>query len=274
MTLGLAYPDIGPVAFEIGPFVIRWYALAYIVGLLLAWRYCRWLTRKPPKQVEAIAFDDFLLWATFGVIIGGRLGYVLFYKPAYFLWNPAEILIIWQGGMSFHGGLLGVIAAMYLFTKRHDIKFFALTDIVACAAPIGLLLGRIANFVNGELYGRPTDSAIGMVFPQDPTQLPRHPSQLYEAGLEGLVLLILLFVMVQASALTRGGLLSGVFLAGYALSRIIVEFFREPDDHLGFLFAGATMGQLLSLPMMLFGIGLAVWSLRQTRPVPRDGSTG
>ncbi|WP_282607652.1 prolipoprotein diacylglyceryl transferase [Pelagibius sp. Alg239-R121] len=274
MTLALAYPDIGPIAFEIGPLVIRWYALAYIVGLLLAWRYCRWLTGKPPKAVEAIAFDDFLLWATFGVIIGGRLGYVLFYKPAYFLWNPAEILVIWQGGMSFHGGLLGVIVAMYLFTRRHGIRFFALTDIVACAAPIGLLLGRIANFVNGELYGRATDAEIGMIFPQDPTQLPRHPSQLYEAGLEGLVLFLVLFLLVQGSALTRSGLLSGTFLIGYGLSRIIVEFFREPDDHLGFLFAGATMGQLLSLPMMLLGIGLAIWSLRQTGPVPRDGSTG
>ncbi len=274
MTLALAYPDIGPVAFEIGPFVIRWYALAYIVGLLLAWRYCRWLTGKPPKQVEAIAFDDFLLWATFGVIIGGRLGYVLFYKPVYFLWNPAEILVIWQGGMSFHGGLLGVIAAMYLFTRRRKIPFFALADIVACAAPIGLFLGRLANFVNGELYGRPTDATIGMIFPQDPTQLPRHPSQLYEAGLEGLVLFVVLFLMVRGAALTRGGLLSGVFLAGYALSRIIVEFFREPDDHLGFLFAGATMGQLLSLPMLLLGIGLAFWSLRQPQRLQRDGSAG
>lgn len=270
MTLALAYPDIGPIAFEIGPFVIRWYALAYIVGLLTAWRYCRWLAGKPPKSVEPIAFDDFLLWATFGVIIGGRLGYVLFYKPVFFLWNPLEILIIWQGGMSFHGGLVGVIVAMYLFTRRQGIRFFAVTDIVACTAPIGLFLGRIANFVNGELYGRPTDSPVGMIFPQDPAQLPRHPSQLYEAGLEGLVLFLLLFLLVRASALQRGGLLSGVFLTGYALSRIIVEFFREPDDHLGFLFAGATMGQLLSLPMMLLGIGLAIWSLRQPRLTGRN----
>jgi phosphatidylglycerol:prolipoprotein diacylglycerol transferase len=144
------------------------------------------------------------------------------------------------------------------------------TDIVACTAPIGLFLGRIANFVNGELYGRPTDSPVGMIFPQDPAQVPRHPSQLYEAGLEGLVLFLLLFLLVRASALQRGGLLSGIFLTGYALSRIIVEFFREPDDHLGFLFAGATMGQLLSLPMMLLGIGLAVWSLRQPRLTGRN----
>jgi phosphatidylglycerol:prolipoprotein diacylglycerol transferase len=200
------------------------------------------------------------------VILGGRLGFVLFYNPGYFLSHPLEILKIWQGGMSFHGGLLGVVAAQVIFAWRRNIPLIAQADIIAAAAPIGLFLGRIANFINGELYGRATDAPWAMIFPSDPDQLPRHPSQLYEAGLEGLVLFFVLFALVKLGALARTGLLTGAFLIGYALSRLSVEFFRQPDAHLGFLLGGATMGQLLSLPMLFAGLGLVIWSLRGPRP--------
>lgn len=260
-TAALPFPAIDPIAIEIGPFAVRWYGLAYIAGLLLAWRYARWLAKKPPKAVPPIAFDDFLMWATLGIVLGGRLGYVAFYNPAYFLANPLEIFFIWQGGMSFHGGILGTLVAGILFTRKRGIPFFAFGDIVACAAPIGLFLGRLANFINGELFGRPSDVPWAMVFPNGGPE-PRHPSQLYEATLEGLVVFLILFLLVRANALQRRGLLTGVFLIGYAAARLIVELFRQPDAHLGFLFAGSTMGQLLSLPMLLIGLSLVVWALR------------
>jgi phosphatidylglycerol:prolipoprotein diacylglycerol transferase len=257
----ISFPRIDPVAISFGPFAIRWYALAYIGGLLVAWRYCRWLTTRPPREVDADAFDDFLLWATLGILLGGRLGYVLFYKPGFYLENPAEILLIWQGGMSFHGGLLGVAVAEIAFARRRGIPLLALTDIVAAAAPIGLFLGRIANFVNGELVGRPSEVPWAMVFPHA-GPLTRHPSQLYEAGLEGLVLFLALFVLVRLRALERSGALTGAFLMGYALARMVAELFREPDAHLGFLTGSVTMGQVLSLPMLLIGLGLVIWARR------------
>jgi phosphatidylglycerol:prolipoprotein diacylglycerol transferase len=286
MILTIPFPDFDPVIFEFGPFAIRWYSLAYIAGLVIGWRYCRRLAVRSParfttedlpaeateaqiqehEEREAAVFDDFLLWATLGVILGGRLGFVLFYNPGYFLSHPLEILKIWQGGMSFHGGLLGVVAAQVIFAWRRNIPLIAQADIIAAAAPIGLFLGRIANFINGELYGRATDAPWAMIFPSDPDQLPRHPSQLYEAGLEGLVLFFVLFALVKLGALARTGLLTGAFLIGYALSRLSVEFFRQPDAHLGFLLGGATMGQLLSLPMLFAGLGLVIWSLRGPRP--------
>ena len=269
MILTIPFPDIDPVIFELGPLAIRWYSLAYIVGLVLGWRYCRRLTGRSPARITPEAFDDFLLWATLGVILGGRFGYVLFYKPAYYLANPLEMLMVWQGGMSFHGGLLGMVAAEVIFAWRRKIPLIALADIVAAAAPIGLFLGRIANFINGELYGRASDVPWAMIFPSDPDQLPRHPSQLYQAGLEGLVLFFVLFILVRLGALGRTGLLTGAFLTCYALSRLTMELFREPDAHLGFLLGGATMGQLLSLPMLLAGLGLVLWSLR-SRPVAGD----
>jgi phosphatidylglycerol---prolipoprotein diacylglyceryl transferase len=256
----IAFPAFDPVAIEIGPFAVRWYALSYIVGLLIGWSYCRWLTRRPPHTMSKQQIDDFLLWATLGVVLGGRLGYVLFYNPLYFLEHPLQIFIVWQGGMSFHGGLVGMILAMILFTRNRRLPFFALADIVACATPIGLFLGRLANFVNGELYGRVTDAPWGMVFPGGGPE-PRHPSQLYEAFLEGIVLFIVLFVLVRfTAAKAKLGVLSGAFLIGYGISRIIAEIFREPDAQLGFLLGGATMGQLLSVPMLIMGALFILWA--------------
>jgi phosphatidylglycerol:prolipoprotein diacylglycerol transferase len=261
MIAALTFPQIDPIAISFGPFAIRWYALAYIGGLLLAWWYCRWLTTRPPREVDAEAFDDFLLWATLGIILGGRLGYVLFYKPGFYLANPQEILMVWRGGMSFHGGLLGVAVAEIAFARRRGIALLALTDIVAVAAPIGLFLGRIANFVNGELFGRPSELPWAMVFPHG-GPLARHPSQLYEAALEGLVLFLVLYVLVRLGALERKGMLTGAFLIGYALARMLAELFREPDAYLGFLAGGVTMGQVLSLPLLLAGLGLVIWARR------------
>ena len=265
MTWALAFPQIDPVAFSIGPFVVRWYALAYIAGLLLGWRYCRWLAPQATRRLNAHAIDDFLVWAALGIILGGRLGYVLFYKPGFYFSQPHEILFLWQGGMSFHGGLLGVIAAMLLFAYRRGLPVFALADTVAAAAPIGLCLGRIANFVNGELFGRPTEVSWGVVFPYG-GPVPRPPSQLSEAGLEGLVLSAVLFVLVRRGAMGRTGTVTGVFLIGYALARMAAELFREPDPHLGFLIAGTTMGQLLSLPMLLAGLAILAWAPRTNAP--------
>lgn len=261
----LAYPQIDPVAVEIGPLVIRWYALAYILGLILGWQYCKRLAVRGPQsdRLTQLAIDDFLLWATLGVVLGGRLGYVLFYQPGYYLSNPLAIPFVWQGGMAFHGGLLGVIVAMLLFARKRGAHFFALADIVACATPIGLLLGRAANFVNGELYGRPApDLPWAMVFPGG-GPLPRHPSQLYEALLEGLVLFAVLFVVQRRGGLQTIGLCSGVFLIGYGLARFVAEFFRAPDPFLGFLAFGTTMGQLLSIPMILAGIVIVLWARRR-----------
>lgn len=264
MLAALTYPSFDPIAVSIGPFAIRWYALAYIAGILLAWRYCRRLAARPPEQISAQALDDFLFWATIGIIIGGRLGYVLFYRPGYYLENPLDIVFIWRGGMSYHGGMLGVMAAVLLYARSQKIPFTVLADIVAAAAPIGLFLGRIANFVNGELFGRPTDVPWAMAFPNG-GPVVRHPSQLYEAGLEGLVLFIVLYALVRLGALRTGGVLTGAFLAGYAVARIIAEMFREPDVGIGFLAGGMTMGQILSMPMLLVGIGFIVWARRAVR---------
>jgi phosphatidylglycerol:prolipoprotein diacylglycerol transferase len=263
MFVTLTFPNIGPEIFHIdafqlfgltlGPFALRWYALAYIVGLLIGWRYCVWLAKKPPVTVTTLELDDFLVWAIVAVILGGRLGYVLFYQPGQYFADPLTILRLWQGGMSFHGGCAGVIIALILFARRRKIPFLAFCDIVTAAVPIGLFLGRVANFVNAELYGRPTDVPWAMVFPNSDGQ-PRHPSQLYEAGLEGFVLFTILFILMQNESIRRRhGLVTGVFLAGYAVSRIFVELFREPDAFLGFIAVGTTMGQWLSLPMLIAG---------------------
>ncbi len=262
MIFTLPFPMIDPVLVEIGPLAIRWYSLAYIVGLLLGWRYCRRLAARPPGTVDAVALDDFLLWATLGVVLGGRLGYVLFYKAGHYLANPVDIVYLWQGGMSFHGGAAGVLLAILWFARRRNIPVLTLGDIVACAAPIGLFLGRIANFINGELYGRASDVPWAMVFPHDELRVPRHPSQLYEAALEGLVLFLLLYWLVRRGWLLRPGAISGAFLAGYGAARLFVELFRQPDAHLGFLIGPVTMGQLLSVPMLLAGLALILWVRR------------
>ena len=211
--------------------------------------------------MSAQAIDDFLFWATIGIIIGGRLGYVLFYRPGFYLANPVEIAFLWRGGMSYHGGMLGVMTAIWFFARNQKVPFTVLSDIVAAATPIGLFLGRIANFVNGELFGRPANVPWAMAFPNGGPVL-RHPSQLYEAGLEGLVLFIVLYVMVRMGALRTSGVLTGAFLAGYAIARIIAEMFREPDVGIGFLAGDVTMGQILSIPMLLIGIGFIVWARR------------
>ena len=265
----IPFPAIDPVAIHIGPLAIRWYALAYIAGLLLAVLYAKWLLRRPrffaPGKpfMPPRAMDDFMLWAMLGVVLGGRLGYVLFYAPEFYLKHPLAIFQVWRGGMSFHGGFLGVLLATWLFARRRGIPFLRLLDITAAAAPIGLFLGRIANFINGELWGRPADVPWAMVFPGAGPE-PRHPSQLYEAALEGIALFIVLHVMARAGALTRPGLLAGAFTAGYGVARFLVEFFREPDRHIGYLAGGwLTMGMLLSIPLMLLG-GWLMWrALRQ-----------
>ncbi|MEQ9428312.1 MAG: prolipoprotein diacylglyceryl transferase [Phycisphaerales bacterium] len=248
----------GTTGIDLGFFVLRFYALAYVIGLILGWWLVVRLSRKPPEFMTRRDVDDFFVWAALGVILGGRLGYVLFYKPGYYLENPSEILMLWTGGMSFHGGMLGVIAAMFIFALVRKIPVLRLGDIVCCAVPIGLGLGRLANFINGELWGRETDVSWGIVFPCDPELLVRHPSQLYQAFLEGLVLFTVLWIVrVRTDAWRRPGALAGTFLAGYGVARIIAEFFREPDAHLGFIVGQSiTMGQILSLPMVLVGVVL------------------
>lgn len=258
----IAFPAIDPVAVEIGPLAIRWYALAYVAGILIGWRYMVVLARRSPNGIAARDIDDFVLWATLGIVLGGRLGYVLFYRPGDYLHDPLSAFALWQGGMSFHGGLCGVVLAAMAFAWRRGIPWLALGDLVGAAAPIGLFFGRLANFVNGELWGRTTAAPWGMVFPGGGPE-PRHPSQLYEAALEGLVLFAVCAALVFfARGLERAGLVGGVFLAGYALARGIAELFRQPDAHLGFLFGGATMGQLLSIPVLLAGL----WLIRRARP--------
>lgn len=256
-----AYPEIDPVAFSIGPLVIRWYALAYLAGFLIGWRYCMHIAGfDEGKRPNAKDIDDFLPWAIVGVILGGRLGYVLFYQADYYFANPGEIYKLWHGGMSFHGGTLGVIASMILYSWRQKISLLRLADFVAACAPIGLFFGRLANFINGELYGRVTQSSWGMVFPHAGEE-PRHPSQLYEAFLEGLVLFILLAVAVRIKAVRdRQGMVAGLFLIGYGVFRSVVELFREPDAYLGLFWGSISMGQILSLPMALAGVALCVFA--------------
>ena len=265
----IPFPQIDPVFFSIGPLPIRWYALAYMVGLLAGWLYARALVKNdrhwgPIRRPSADSMDDLLIYAAFGVILGGRLGYVLFYNFDYFLANPSKILAVWEGGMAFHGGLAGAALAIWLFARRHKVSALTVTDICAAVVPVGILLGRLANFIKPELWGRVSDASWAMVFP-GAGPLPRHPSQLYEAALEGLVLLALLYIATRMGALKRPGLVTGLFGAGYGIARIICEFFREPDPQLGFLFGGATMGMLLSIPLILVGIWL-IW-LASRRPV-------
>lgn len=252
----IPFPAIDPVLVSVGPFAIRWYALAYIAGLIIGWRYCLALATRSPHIVQRKDVDDFLVWATIGVVLGGRTGYVLFYQPGYYFAHPLQILELWHGGMSFHGGALGVAVAIVLFTVQRRISLLGFADIIICAVPIGLFFGRIANFINGELWGRVTDVAWAMVFPTG-GPLPRHPSELYEAFLEGIVLFTILFYLQHFTrSRERRGALTGVFLMGYAIARITAEFFRQPDAFLGFILPGVTMGQLLSLPLLAIGFYL------------------
>jgi phosphatidylglycerol:prolipoprotein diacylglycerol transferase len=264
----LLFPQFDPVLVQLGPLSIRWYALAYITSLVVGWRLVRRFVRLPPVVANELQVDDFLTWATLGVVLGGRLGYVLFYQPAVYFAHPAMILAVWEGGMSFHGGMLGVAVAIIVFCRRNAIPLLGFADRIAIVAPIGLGLGRVANFINGELWGRPAPLWLpwAMEFPRAPDCpsfpqicLPRHPSQLYEALLEGVVLFAVMFVLSRRGRIrARFGLLTGVFLCGYAVARMTGEYFREPDAFLGFLAFGATMGQVLSVPMLLAGIWLIV----------------
>ena len=266
--LAIAFPVFDPIAISLGPIAIRWYALAYIGGIVLGWIYARALIKNEklwggPSPISLPQMDDFILWVTVGIIVGGRSGYVLFYNLPFFIQNPAAIFKLWEGGMSFHGGFLGCVVAVMWFARRNGIPILSLGDVVTAVGPIGLFLGRLANFINSELWGRVTDSSWGVIFPNG-GPLPRHPSQLYEAFLEGIVLFTVLAVMIRMGALKRPGLVLGSFIAIYALARITGEMFREPDPQLGFLWGGLTMGMLLSVPMIFAGIILIVLARRST----------
>jgi phosphatidylglycerol:prolipoprotein diacylglycerol transferase len=261
----LPFPHINPVLISIGPLAVRWYALAYIGGIILGWFYARAIiaSRKlwggaPPITITQ--FDDFVIWITLGIILGGRIGYVLFYNFRHFAAHPLEIFALWTGGMSFHGGVLGCIVATIAFGLRRNLPILSLGDVTTAVAPIGLFFGRLANFINGELWGRPTDVPWAMVFPNG-GPIPRHPSQLYEAALEGLLLLLVLGVLVRLGALKRPGLVAGAAAVGYGIARIVCEFFREPDAQLGFLWGGLTMGMLLCIPLIAAGAGLLAYAL-------------
>lgn len=259
----MPFPEIDPIAIQIGPLAIRWYALAYIAGLVLGWRYAMRLGRRTDTPVEEIHPDQFFVWAAVGVILGGRLGYVLFYGLPYYLDNPAAALAVWQGGMSFHGGILGVTAAGILFCRFKGIPVLSFGDILGTVAPIGLFFGRVANFVNGELYGRPTDGPFGVIFPGSDGQA-RHPSQLYEALLEGAVLFVIVNLLVwRTKAFRWPGLVMGVFIAGYGISRFIVEFFRQWDAGLDLAFGWLSRGQQLSIPMIALGVYFVIRALQK-----------
>jgi len=263
---GIPFPNIDPIAFSVGPLQIHWYALAYLTGFLGGWLYMVRMLKSFGKDspVKPIIIEDLLPWIIAGVILGGRLVYAIVYNPALYSENPFDVFKLWQGGMSFHGGFAGVLVAIALFARARKLPFLAVTDVAAMATPIGLFLGRLANFVNGELYGRATSLPWGVIFP-DGGPLPRHPSQIYEALLEGALLFTVLFILARRrDAWTHRGLLSGVFLIGYALSRMAVELVREPDAQIGFLYGGITMGQLLSLPLLIAGIGI-VWRWKASK---------
>ncbi|KAA2315175.1 prolipoprotein diacylglyceryl transferase [Pseudooceanicola sediminis] len=299
MKAAIPFPDISPEIFTLSlggfSFSLRWYALAYLVGIVLGWLLARaaidrarlWPANAAPMTRTQL--DDFLTWLIVGVILGGRLGFVLFYQPEYYFAHPAEIPMIWQGGMAFHGGLIGVAIAITLFCYRQSIPLLPAFDMLALATPPGLLLGRIANFINAELWGRPTDAPWGVIFPGEAAQscataaapCARHPSQLYEAGMEGLILgAILITLAFTTTILKRPGRLTGIFIAGYGVARFIVEFFRladaqfiTPTNPHGHVLqfsetAGLTMGQVLSLPMVLIGLALVAWSCRPRAATP------
>lgn len=298
MRAMIPFPEISPDIFSISLFgfelALRWYALAYIAGIIIAWQISLAAIRRPalwrgnvPPMTRA-QIEDLLTWIIVGIIVGGRLGFVLFYQPAYYLANPGQIAMVWQGGMAFHGGFLGVVVAAWIFTACHKIPRLAAADAIALGVPVGLMLGRLANFINGELWGRPTDMPWGVVFPGAAAQdcagvmgvCARHPSQLYQAGLEGALLLaVMLWLAFRRDALKIPGQITGVFLAGYGVARFIVEYFRQADPQfitannpMGHAIrlgeAGITMGQVLSLPMLAAGIVLIVMARRHAAPAP------
>jgi phosphatidylglycerol---prolipoprotein diacylglyceryl transferase len=274
----IPFPVIDPVLISVGPLAIRWYALAYVAGLVLGWlvmrRLCAddglWAASQKRPTVEDL--DDLLVYAALGVVLGGRIGHVLFYGWPYYSQNPLEILQVWRGGMAFHGGLIGVLAAILLFARRKGLSAYTVLDLFAVVAPIGLFFGRLANFINQELWGRPTDVPWAFVFPRA-DDLPRHPSQIYEAGTEGLLLLVVVLLVLRRTGFRRPGLLAGVFAVGYALARSFCEMYRQPDES-EFINAWLTMGMVLSLPMLLAGLALILRALRRPRLAPTAGSPG
>lgn len=265
----LPFPEIDPVIVQIGPLAVHWYGLGYVVGILFAWWYARRLVENDRlwpaggAPIQPVDIDDFLLWAAAGVVLGGRIGYILFYDLARYLQHPGDIFAVWQGGMSFHGGLTGVTVAMIAFAWKRGFSPWSLFDVIAAGVPVGFGVVRATNFINSELWGRPTDVPWAFVFPNGGPE-PRHPSQLYEALLEGLVLFLILRVLTHSAlGLKRPGLVAGAMITGYAAARIFVEFFREPDAHIGYLAGGwLTMGMVLSVPMLLVGL----WAMARSRP--------
>lgn len=260
--MAIIFPNIDPVILNISgtPLKITWYSLSYVVGILLSWYYIQYLNkRNAPDSINPKAIDDLITYIILGVIFGGRLGYVIFYDLETNLYDPWNALRTWEGGMSYHGGLIGVTLATLIYCKIHKIAFFKVMDLIACATPIGLFLGRIANFINAELYGRVTSKSWGVIFPGQTEA--RHPSQLYESFLEGVVLFIILFFLYKRLH-KFAGMTSGIFLLFYAVFRGIIENYRQPDEHLGFVFANFTMGQLLSVPMILVGVTLVIYSFK------------
>ncbi|MEI8145907.1 MAG: prolipoprotein diacylglyceryl transferase [Alphaproteobacteria bacterium] len=265
--LAIPFPVFDPVLIQVGPFAIRWYALAYIGGFFFGW----WLAKRlvatdrlwagGTRPFDPTLIDDAIVWAALCGILGGRLAFVFVYNPGYYLSNPSEILAVWQGGMAFHGGIAGVVAGLAIFAYRNGVKLSSLIDLAAVVAPLGIMLGRLANFVNQELWGRITDVPWAVIFPRA-GPYPRHPSQLYQAALEGLLLFIVLLIIARSGGLKRPGLMAGLFGIGYGLARSAGEFFRQPDPQLGFLYAGATMGQLQSIPLIFFGAFLVVRAMK------------
>lgn len=263
--MALPFPDIDPVALSLGPLDIRWYSLAYLAGFLLGWRYALHIAglqanNRPTRE----DIDNFLPFAVLGVILGGRIGYVLFYQPMLYAANPLDALKVWEGGMAFHGGALGVILALILFAWHQKIQLLRLSDAVCAVVPIGLFFGRLANFINGELFGRPSDVSWAIVFPRG-GPMPRHPSQLYEAFLEGAVLFVILLILVKNQWVrNHPGIITGAFLALYGAFRFGIEQFRQPDAHIGFLAGGLSMGQILSIPMIILGSSVVLFAFRKT----------
>lgn len=263
--MAIMHPQFDPVAVSIGPISVHWYGLMYLLGFLCFWWLGRARAREAWRGMTADDVENLLFYGVFGVILGGRLGYCLFYQPAYYLADPLRILQVWQGGMSAHGGMLGVIVAMALYARQRGMQFWQVADFVAPLVPLGLFFGRIGNFINGELWGReaPSDLPWAMIFPQAGDLLPRHPSQLYEAGLEGALLFILLWWYSRAKR--PSGTVAALFAAGYGVGRFIVEFFREPDAFLGLQALGLSRGQWLTLPLIIAGVGVFVWRKRRSQ---------
>lgn len=261
----IPYPQLDPEIVRVGPFALRWYSLAYVIGIILGWLWLIRLTKTHSTPFKRIDVDDFMVWATAGIIIGGRIGYICLYNPEYYWAHPHEILMLWQGGMSFHGGLLGTVIAILWFAHKRNINIYVFSDCIACAVPFGLFLGRIANFINGELWGRPSNLPWAMIFP-DAGPEPRHPSQLYEALFEGAVLFsILNYLMFYTNIRNFPGMINGMFFVIYGVFRYGLEFLRTPDEQIGHLWGFLTMGQLLSLPMIGFGLWLMLTSKKRAR---------